>query len=207
MRIARMAVVAALVAIPGWGLAQDQKTYKLTIGDVVVDIDPGESLDVTMPDGKQTTVKLELNDFASFSGSMFSFVHPAGVSVTKTQLDTTINQYLMASALGTLVIVQEYGSINPVSLNQLMLQELTRESIQAGAEMTQQPAKRKLADGRELTGLRATVKTRTDATDFEIMSFGSVDQGLVLVTRIDQENAPAEGAILDKFWESLKIKL
>jgi hypothetical protein len=113
----------------------------------------------------------------------------------------------MASALGTLVIVQEYGSINPVSLNQLMLQELTRESIQAGAEMTQQPATRKLADGRELTGLRATVKTRTDATDFEIMSFGSVDQGLVLVTRIDQENAPAEGAILDKFWETLKIKL
>ena len=207
MRMIRMAVVVALVAVPGWGLAQDQKTYKLTIGDVTVDIDPGESLDVTMPDGKQAKVKLELNDFASYAGNMFSYVHPTGVTVSKTELQSDVNQYLMASALGTLVIVQEYESINPVSLNDLMLQELTRESVQAGAQMTRQPATRKLADGRELTGLRATIKTRTDATDFEIMSFGSVDQGLVLVTRIDQENAPAEGAILDKFWESLKIKL
>ena len=106
-----------------------------------------------------------------------------------------------------MVIVQEYASINPVSLNELMLQELTRESVQAGAELTQQPTTRKLADGRELTGLRATVKTRTDATDFEIMSFGAVDQGVLMVTRIDQENAASEGAIIDKFWESLKIKL
>ena len=28
-----------------------------------------------------------------------------------------------------------------------------------------------------------------------------------MVTRIDQENAASEGPILDKFWESLKIKL
>jgi hypothetical protein len=207
MRFGRMAVVAALLAVPGLGSAEEQKTYRLTIGEVAVDIDPGETLDVTMPDGKQTKVTLQANEFATCTGNMFSYVHPAGVAITKTELDKTINQYLMASALGTMVIVQEYASINPVSLNQLMLQEVTKESVQAGAELTQQPTTRKLADGRELTGLRATVKTRTDATDFEILSFGLVDQGLLMVTRISQENAASEGAIIDKFWESLTVKL
>jgi hypothetical protein len=207
MRFGRVAVVAALLAVPGLGLAEEQKTYRLTIGEVAVEIDPGETLDVTMPDGKQTKVTLQANEFATFTGNMFSYVHPAGVAITKTELDNTINQYLMASALGTMVIVQEYASINPASLNQLMLQEVTKESVQAGAELTQQPTTRKLADGRELTGLRATVKTRTDATDFEILSFGLVDQGVLMVTRISQENAASEGAIIDKFWGSLKVKL
>lgn len=46
--------------------------------------------------------------------------------MTKTDLGENITQYLMASALGTIVVVQEYGKMNPVSLNQLMLQEMTR---------------------------------------------------------------------------------
>ena len=104
-----MALVAALLAVPGWAWAEEQKTYRLTIGEVVVDIDPGETLDVTMPDGKQTKVTLEANEFATYAGNMFSYVHPAGVAITKTELDKTINQYLMASALGTMVIVQEYA--------------------------------------------------------------------------------------------------
>jgi hypothetical protein len=207
VRFGRMAIVVAVLAVPGWVLAQDQKTYRLTIGDMAVEIDPGETLDVTMPDGKQTKVTLAANEFATYAGNMFSYVHPTGVAITKTELEKTINQYLMASALGTLVIVQEYAAINPVSLNQLMLQELTKESVQAGAELTQQPTTRKLADGRELTGLRATVKTRTDATDFEILSFGLVDQGVLMVTRVGQDSAASERAIIDKFWESLKIKL
>jgi hypothetical protein len=78
-------------------------------------------------------VMLARNDFATFSGSDFSFVHPSGISVTKTDLGDDITQYLMASALGTIVVVQEYGKMNPVSLNQLMLQEMTKESVQAGA--------------------------------------------------------------------------
>ena len=67
--------------------------------------------------GKQSKVTLERNDFATFSGDSFSFVHPSGVSVTKTDLGENITQYLMASALGTIIVVQEYGKMNPVSLN------------------------------------------------------------------------------------------
>ncbi|TSE02483.1 hypothetical protein C1D09_029775 [Mesorhizobium intechi] len=206
----RMVSAAALILIAlcaGPAGAKDLKAFKLTIDGVAVDIDPGESAEVTLPGGKKSKVTLERNDFATFSGDRFSFVHPSDVSVTKTDLGENITQYLMASALGTIIVVQEYGKINPVSLNQLMLQEMTRESVQAGAELTQQPTTRKLADGKELTGIRAEVKTRTDTAYFEIVGYGRADQGLLFVTRVGSDDLATEQPLIDKFWESLKVKM
>lgn len=205
----RMVSAAALTLIglcAGPAVAEDLKAFRLTIDGVTVDIDPGESANVTLPGGKKSKVTLERNDFATFSGGSFSFVHPSNISVTKTDLGENITQYLMASALGTIVVVQEYGKMNPVSLNQLMLQEMTKESVQAGAALTQEPTTRKLADGRELTGIRAQVKTRTDTAYFEIVGFGRADQGLLFITRVAGEDAATEKPLIDRFWQSLKLK-
>ena len=207
MRMVSAAALTLIALCAGPAGAEDLKAFKLTIDGVTVDIDPGEEVDVTLPGGKTSKVRIDHNDFATFSGGTFSFVHPSGNSVTKTDLGDGIAQYLMASALGTLVVVQKYDKMNPVSLNQLMLQEMTKETVQAGGQLTQQPTTRKLADGKELNGLKATVKTRTDSADFEIVGFGTADQGLLFITRIgDQDNA-TEQPLIDKFWETLKIKL
>lgn len=207
MRMVSAAALTLIALCAGPAGAEDLKAFKLTIDGVTVDIDPGESANVTLPGGKQSKVTLERNDFATFSGGSFSFVHPSDISVTKTDLGEDITQYLMASALGTIVVVQEYGKMNPVFLNQLMLQEMTKESVQAGAALTQEPTTRKLADGKELTGILAKVKTRTDTADFEIVGFGHADQGLLFITRVAGEDAATEKPLIDKFWQSLKVKL
>lgn len=201
------AALAVIVSCAGLARADDLKAFKLTIDGVVVDIDPGEDVDVTLPGGKTSKVRIDRNDFATFSGTTFSFVHPSNISITKSDLSDSITQYLMASALGTIVLVQEYDQMNPVSLNQLMLQEMTRESVEAGGTLTQEPTTRKLADGRELTGVKATVKTRTDSADFEIVGFGLADQGLLFITRIGDQDVATEKPLIDKFWENLKVKL
>ncbi|MFK0690138.1 hypothetical protein ACFX5Q_18310 [Mesorhizobium sp. IMUNJ 23033] len=201
------AALAVIVSCAGLARADDLKAFKLTIDGVVVDIDPGEDVDVTLPGGKTSKVRIDRNDFATFSGATFSFVHPSNISITKSDLSDSITQYLMASALGTIALVQEYDKMNPVSLNQLMLQEMTRESVQAGGTLTQEPTTRKLADGKELTGVKATVKTRTDSADFEIVGFGLADQGLLFITRIGDQDVATEKPLIDKFWENLKVKL
>ncbi|SDA81550.1 hypothetical protein [Mesorhizobium qingshengii] len=206
MRMVSAAALTLIALCAGPAVAEDLKAFRLTIDGVTVDIDPGESANVTLPGGKKSKVTLERNDFATFSGGSFSFVHPSNISVTKTDLGENITQYLMASALGTIVVVQEYGKMNPVSLNQLMLQEMTKESVQAGAALTQEPTTRKLADGRELTGIRAQVKTRTDTAYFEIVGFGRADQGLLFITRVAGEDAATEKPLIDRFWQSLKLK-
>ncbi|MDX8447800.1 hypothetical protein [Mesorhizobium captivum] len=198
-------VLATILLCAGLARAEDLKAFKLTIDGVTVDIDPGEDANVSLPGGKTAKVRLDRNDFATFSGGTFSFVHPSNISVTKTDLGDSITQYLAASALGTIVVVQEYGKMNPVSLNQLMLQEMTK--VQAGGILTQEPTTRKLPDGRELTGVKATVRTRTDKADFEIVGFGLADQGLLFITRVGDQDAATEQPMIDKFWETLKIKL
>lgn len=207
MRMVSAAALTLIALCAGPAGAEDLKAFKLTIDGVTVDIDPGERTNVTLPGGKQSKVTLERNDFATFSGGSFSFVHPSDISVTKTDLGENITQYLMASALGTIVVVQKYDKMNPVSLNQLMLQEMTKESVQAGAKLTQEPTTRKLADGKELTGILAKMKTRTDTADFEIVGFGLADQGLLFITRVAGEDAATEKPLIDKFWQSLKVKL
>jgi hypothetical protein len=207
MRLGRTALVAALMALPGSALADDPKTYKLTVGEVTVEINPGDTVEVTLPGGQQTTVTLQLNEFTTYSGGIFSFVHPTSVAVAKTDLGDSVVQHLMASATGTLVIVQEYGSMNPVALNQLMLQELTKESVQAGGELAQEETTRTLADGKVVTGLKATVTSRTEKASYEVLGFGTTDQGVILITRIDDEYRASEESLLSKFWETLKIKL
>lgn len=181
------------------------KGYRLTIDGVATDIDAGSEAEITLPDGRKVTARLERNEFATYAGGRFSFVHPSAMAVTKTQLTDGIVQHLLASAVGTVVIVQDYEKINPVSLDQLMLQEMTKETVQAGGTLTQENASRKLADGTELTGLKATVKTRTERVDYEVFGYGKVDQGVMVITRIDADNAASDQPLIDRFWESLTI--
>lgn len=202
-----MAVLIAVTLVCAPAGSEDLKAYKLTVDGVSVDIDPGEDATLALPDGKQARVRLERNAFATFSSSSFSFVHPSGVTVTKTNLSKGIDQHLMASAVGSMVIVQEYSDMNPVMLNQLMLQEITKESVRAGGKLTQEASSRKLADGKELKGLTATVKTRAGRVDYEVMSYGTADQGVIVITSLDEDNAEADRPMIDRFWQSLKLRM
>jgi hypothetical protein len=202
-----MAGIVAVMLVSTPAVSEDLKAYKLTIDGVSVDIDPGEDATVTLPNGKDARVRLERNAFATFSSSSFSFVHPSAVTVTKTNLPKGIDQHLMASAVGSMVIIQEYSDMNPVMLNRLMLQEITKESVRAGGKLTQKAGSRKLADGTVLKGLTATVKSRTDQVAYEVMSYGTADQGVVVITSLDDDNAAADRPMIDKFWQSLKLRM
>ncbi|WP_245299580.1 cupredoxin domain-containing protein [Mesorhizobium sp. WSM3873] len=100
MKLAATAIAMIILGASS-ARAEDLKAFKLTIDGVAVEIDPGEDADVTLPGGKTARVRLDRNDFATFSGGTFSFVHPSSISVTKTDLGESITQYLAASALGT----------------------------------------------------------------------------------------------------------
>lgn len=202
-----MAVFVAVTFVCAPAVSEDFKAYKLTIDGVSVDIDTDEDATVTLPNGDKAKIRLERNAFATFSSDSFSFVHPSGVTVTKTNLSKGIDQHLMASAVGSMVIVQEYSDMNPVTLNQLMLQEITKESVQAGGKLSQKAGSRKLADGKVLSGLTATVKTRADRVTYEVMSYGTADQGVVVITSLDDDNAKDDRPMIDKFWQSLKLRM
>lgn len=194
-----------LACLPSAAAAEELKAFRLTIGGQTIEINPGETAELELPGGT-TEVTLDRNEFATHTGELFSFNYPSNLTVARSEIAKDITQHLVASALGTLVIVQEYRSIDPSSLDELMLNELTKESVQAGATMTREAATRMLADGRKLSGLRATVTAKSDVSDYEVLAFGTPDEGVLAVTRIDRENIAAEQSILDTFWQSFALK-
>lgn len=198
-----LAGLTALGLLSGRADAQDQKSFKLEIGSTSVELDPGETVEVTLPDGSKTKVKLTRNAFTSYATDAFSFVHPSEVSVTKSDLGDGVIQHLMASAIGTIAIVQQYDKVNPALLTEFMLGELTREAVAAGAKVDKTPYSREA--GKRLEGLKATEKGSADTVEYEVLAYGTGTRGVLIVTSIDEDNREADGPMLEKFWQTLKI--
>lgn len=205
MMIRRLLLTTSLALLPCCiAVAQDAKSFRLEIGPNAVEIDPGETIEMTLPDGTQARVKLTRNEFATYVTDSFSFVHPSGVSVTRSDLGDGVIQHLMASAIGTIAIVQEYQSIDPALLAEFMLGELTRDAVTAGAKIEKQPHSR--VAGQKLVGLKAAETGSGETIDYEVLAYGAGSHGVLIVTSIDEDNKQADGPMLTKFWDSLTIK-
>lgn len=186
--------------------AGDGKGFRLTVDGVEVGINPGDTLDVTMKDGRKLSVALQRSETVTFTGTKFSFDHDGKFSVAKTDLGGGVQQYALITPIGTGIIVQEYKGLNPSGITDFVLQQMVQESISAGAKMTKQAAQRALPGGGVLKGVKAETATDNDVMDYEIVATGRPDGGVLVATFFNKENIPKEGAILDKMWSSLKVE-
>jgi hypothetical protein len=186
-------------------MADDVKGFRLTIDGTVINIDPGDRQDVQLKDGRTVSVQLERNDTVTFSGRTFSFDHDGQYNVAKTNLSDRTVQYALFTPTGTLVIVQEYAGLNPVTVTDFMLQQMLREQREAGAKIVQQPAERSLVDGKVLKGVKAEASDAFDVVDVEVVAAGGPSGGIIVVTRINKQDIAKQGAILDKLWSTLKF--
>ena len=208
MRPLRFATAIAIACLAvASANAGDGKGFRLTIDGVEVGINPGDTLDMTMKDGRKLSVGLQRSETVTFTGTKFSFDHDGQFSVAKTDLGGGVQQYALITPIGTGIIVQEYKGLNPSSITDFVLQQMVQESINAGAKMTKQATQRALPGGDGvLKGVKAETSTENDVMDYEIVATGRPDGGVLVATFSNKENIPKEGAILDKMWSSLKVE-
>lgn len=194
--------VAFLICTPG--LAGD---YVITIDGKEAEVDLGKEATVELGDGRSVRVMLERKPVVTFRSENFSFEHPSAYTPSRTDLGDGVFQTLMASPLGTLVLVQEYTSMNPSGLIDMLVTELTKEEVEYGYEITRSAAKKSLSTGEELKGTKAVAKYRGEESTRHVLCYEARDAGIIVVTQIDGA-APAEDkAILDTFWNTFKIAM
>lgn len=198
------------IAIVPFGLAgamaEETKSFKLEIGSTTVEIDAGETVDVTLPDGTKTKVRLSRNEFAHFTADRFSFTHPSAVSVTKSSVAKGITQYLMVTAVGTSVIVQVYKTLDPTKLTESMFSAVTRDEAAAGAKFKKLPHARE-AGGKKFSGLKAVQTADDEVQLYEVLAYkAAAGGGVLVITSIDTEKVPVDGIMLTKFWDTLQLK-
>jgi hypothetical protein len=180
--------------------------FTVTVDGVSVMMNPGENGKITLKDGRTLTVGLTVNPVMSWSDSMVTFDHPSGINVATQMLSKRITQRIMASAVGTVVIIQEYDAIEPTTLNQTMMNELTKNDLKLGAELTQSEAKKTLRGGMILNGLRGILKSRTAIKTIEVFSYGKDGRGVMLISQLNDDNKANDQAFVDQFWRTLALK-
>jgi hypothetical protein len=204
MRITRMASYLALLlsSIPAWA----DGNYKLTINGATIELDLDSERNLTLPNGPKLTLKLERKTTNIFTAKGVSFEHPGALNVATSEISKTITQHLMASALGSLVIVQTYADLDATQLVDLMTGKMTESDVAGGATIDTKPFSRTLGDGRVIKGTRSTLKAVGGEAIVEVMAVKQGQGGRMMITRIDPGIAPDEGAIIERFWQTLVLQ-
>jgi hypothetical protein len=179
--------------------------YVLEIDGKPIELDLNRETAAALPDGKKATFRLTQKEIILFSAGMFSFEHKSVMSPSRKMIQPGLHQTMISSPTGTLIMVQEYSTLNPSSLIDLMIRELTKEEIQYGYKYSEAPVRRELADGTTVTGKKAVTEYQGNEWTREVLAYGKRDNGVLIVTAIEKGNAAAEADILALFWKSLKL--
>ena len=177
-------------------LIVDGKKYELSLGE--------ESQVVV--DGKSLSVLLEQKALLRFESGSFSFEYPRGYTPAKSEVDAGLLQTTVMTPLGSVVLVQEYLSMSPVGLIDLMVREITKEEREYGYEITAEDKVIKLADGKELTG--KLVKSKYSGSDIErfIGAYGERDSGVLVMTQVDYAIDEDSSTVIEQIIGSLSLK-
>lgn len=206
MKTKLITVLISLILFAPQLRADDSKNYVLSVEGKDYEIGLDGSVVAKTKEGKGITISLKRKEFSTFTKDVVSFEHRSDLSVAATDIDRDIHQYLTASALGTLIIIQQYDNLNPATLTELMLKQLSADDLATGYTMDKSDFSRTLADGTVMKGLRANLKHKNDDVDLQVVAVDSGDGGIIAMTRLNHDMGAAEEPIIERFWATLKLK-
>lgn len=202
----RVVPFALALAVCTAAFAQGSANYQITINGQTSDVALDGEYTFTTPGGEKITYVIKKKDIVTFEDEMVSFQHSGALTVSTTKIDEGIEQVLAVTPLGTGYIIQEYDGMDPSTLNDLMLQELTKEDVSYGYELSKEEYAKVLKSGQTLKGIKATLKYKDEEKYYTITSHGARDKGVLVITMIDKEYQEKESPVIDLLWESLALK-
>ena len=180
--------------------------YNLTINGTTFELDLGTEEKLKLPNGQELVLQLDRKTTSVFAANGASFEHPSEFNVATSRISPGIHQHLLATALGTLILVQTYADMDATTLVDLMTGKMTDDDAASGYTRETKPHSRTLADGSILTGTRTTLKRVNDDAVVEVLGARIGRGGVMLITRTDRNTAPDEGTIIERFWDTLKLQ-
>lgn len=181
-----------------------QENYVLQIGDKSFSISEDSSYQVVV-NGKKLNLLLRQKDTLSFKDTLFSFSYPKGYQYSTTNIEDAALQYAIITAAGNGYMIQKYWTLNPISITELMLQEVIKERLGYGYSMKREDYKRTLKSGQTLNVLKAVLTYRGEINTYEVAAIGGKDEGIVVIT-IDNalEQAISGREMIKLMWSSLQ---
>lgn len=179
--------------------------YTLTIDGKAYDLDLDREAVLRLSEKQELRVTLSQKAVVNFTTEHISFDHPGNLAPSRTDLGDGVFQTMLASPRGTLVMIQEFTTLDPSPFIDLMLSELTKEELQSGYKVTNSLATQKLAGGEIMSGKLSVSTSAEDEYTRQVLSYGGKESGVLVVTQIEAEGTAEDKAMLETFWKSLKV--
>jgi len=199
-------LIAALIFIVSLPL-YSEGNYEVIINGKKYNADLGKEYNIKTPKGEKIKLKILKKSKVKYEDNFISFYYKGNSSISSTDVSSNIKQIMTSTALGTLILIQEYTTMNPAAIGEIMLQELVKEELNYGYKMKKTSIQKTLKDGMVLKGLNAELTYKSEKKNYNILTYGKKDSGLIIITSIDMEYIDKDSDLIDLFWNTLKIKL
>ncbi len=201
-----MKLILLVIAIFSTGQAWCQEDYVIHLNDTTLNIALDKHYNIVV-NGKKLDFILSQKDTLSYEDNLYSFQYPKGFKVSNNKLDAGIEQISILTAEGSGILIQRYETLNPTTLNEMMLKEITKESINYGYKSIKTTYKKILKSGQEIEITKAVLRYKDEVNIYEIASLGKKDAGIIIVTIRMDENEDTQGQkLIELMWQSIKAK-
>jgi hypothetical protein len=183
-----------------------QENFKIEINGKVFEIELDKDYELKI-NNDLLKINVKQKDTLSYSDESFDFKYPKEYKVGKTVIGAGIEQLFLMTAEGSGFIIQKYSSINPTTLNELMINEVTKESINYGYKLKREDYERVLTSGLKIKVDKAILTYNDEINIYEVASIGKKDSGLILMTmKMDESKKSLGKKLIDLIWNTLEIK-
>ncbi len=197
----------ALTVISFAGISQEEGNYILVINNDSILINLDGTVDYKTPKGEALSIQLTQSDIQTYSDEMISFRHDKSLNVSNTMIEEGIEQCMILRSTGNGFMVQKYTTFDPTGFVDIMVNELTKESVNYGYTKSEKPFKIKLRSGQTLEGVQATLKYKGEKEIYTVATYGEKDEGVLVVTMLLNDDFQEDKKIIDLFLETLEIKM
>ncbi|WP_296313406.1 hypothetical protein [Winogradskyella sp. UBA3174] len=185
-----------------------QKDYIITIDGESYEMELDGSRKIKVK-GKSVEIELKKKDTLVLDEDFFQLKYTKKHKVSRVVVEEGIEQLMLITAGGSGIIVQKYDSFNPSMLQEMMLNEVTKESVSYGYTMKREDYEKTLISGEIIKILKAVLEYKGEREIYEIAAHGIKDEGLLIMTMNVNVNLDVEDGgrdLIKLMWNSLRIK-
>ncbi len=185
-----------------------QNNYLIRLNDSVYEVSIEKEQQILF-NGEKLSIELRQKDTLLYDTEYYSLQYPKGFQISEVTIEEGVKQIVLMTAEGSGYIVQSYADVNPSLISEMMLNELTKESIHYGYKMERKDYTRVLKSGQELNVLKGVLSYRNDQNVYEVAALGERDEGILVATVVmnNQMSGLSKGKeMIDLMWSSLAFK-
>ena len=181
-----------------------QEDYQIEINGKLADIELDKDYEFKIKN-KILNIKVSLKDTLTYNDEFMSFKYSKEYKIVSTKIEEGIEQLMLMTAEGSGFIIQKYMTIDPSMLNELMINEVTKESVNYGYMMKRKDYKRTLNSGMTLNVIRAVLTYKDEVNIYEIATLGKKDQGILIMTMEMDDNENSKGKqLINMIWKTFE---